>query len=381
MAGKRDYYEVLGVDKNATQDQIQHAYRTLAKKYHPDLNHSPDAPEKFKEISEAYEVLKDPQKRAQYDQFGHAAFDNNGANGFQNGFNGFSGGFSEADFGDINDIFSQFFGGGARSGRRNSSMPRKGADRKVTVKLSFDQAVHGAKVDIPLDYIKTCPDCHGTGARSQDDIITCSTCHGTGRVRTRRQTIFGMMESEGVCPDCGGSGKRVRAKCNTCHGQGRVRVNETISVNIPKGVDNNDMIRIQGKGDAGVNGGPNGDLILVIQVAKSQIFERKGADIYTSVDVSLADALLGAAVNVKTVQGDFSLNVPPCTQPNTILKMGGMGVTLPSGKTGDQYVTIRVVFPKSLSQEEKDIIRQFDDAESRKPQGVFSWLRSKFKNN
>ena len=379
MAEKRDYYEVLGVDKNATQDEIQKAYRALAKKYHPDLNHSPDAPEKFKEVSEAYEVLKDPQKRQQYDQFGHAAFDNNGANGFQNGFNGF-GGFSESDFGDINDIFSQFFGGG-RTGGRRSSAPRRGADRKVTVKLSFDQAVNGTKVDIPLDYVKTCPDCHGSGARSPEDIATCPTCRGTGRVRTRRQTIFGMMESEGVCPDCGGTGKRIKAKCATCHGQGRVRVSETITVNIPQGVDDGDMIRIAGKGDAGVNGGPNGDLILVVQVGTSQIFQRKGADIYTSVDVSLADALLGASVTVKTVKGEFDLSVPSCTQPNTVLKMAGMGVTLPSGKTGNQYVTINVVFPKSLNSEEKDLIRQFDEAEGRKPQGVFSWLRNKFKGN
>ncbi len=380
MAEKRDYYEVLGVDKNATQDQIQHAYRALAKKYHPDLNHSPDAPEKFKEISEAYEVLKDPQKRAQYDQFGHAAFDNNGANGFQNGFNGFQGGFSEADFGDINDIFSQFFGGG-RGGTRRSNVPRKGADRRVTVKLSFDQAVNGAKVDIPLDYVKTCPDCHGTGAKSQQDIVNCPTCRGTGRVRTRRQTIFGMMESEGVCPDCGGTGKKIKNKCPNCHGQGRVRVNETITVNIPKGVDDNDMIRVAGKGDAGVNGGPNGDLILVIQVSKSQIFERKGADIYTTVDVSLADALLGATITVKTVKGEVDLNVPSCTQPATVLKMASMGVTLPSGKTGDQYVKVNVVFPKSLTPEEKDLIRQFDEAEEKRPQGVFSWLRNKFKGN
>ena len=379
MAEKRDYYEVLGVDKNATQDEIQKAYRALAKKYHPDLNHSTDAPEKFKEVSEAYEVLKDPQKRQQYDQFGHAAFDNNGANGFQNGFNGF-GGFSESDFGDINDIFSQFFGGG-RTGGRRSSAPRRGADRKVTVKLSFDQAVNGTKVDIPLDYVKTCPDCHGSGARSPEDITTCPTCRGTGRVRTRRQTIFGMMESEGVCPDCGGTGKHVKNKCPTCHGQGRVRVSETITVNIPKGVDDGDVIRIAQKGDAGVNGGPNGDLIIAIQVSKSQIFERRGADIYTSVDVSLADALLGASVTVKTVKGDYTLNVPACTQPNTVLKMADMGVTLPNGKVGSQYVKVNVVFPKSLNQEEKDLIRQFDEAESRKPQGVFSWLRSKFKGN
>lgn len=377
MAEKRDYYDVLGVNKNATQDEIQHAYRTLAKKYHPDLNHSPDAPEKFKEVSEAYEVLKDPQKRAQYDQFGHAAFDNNGANGFQQGFNGF-GNFSDADFGDINDIFSQFFGGGRT---RRSNVPQKGADRRVRITLSFDQAVNGTKVDIPVDYVKACPDCHGTGARSESDIQTCPTCKGRGRVRTRRQTILGMMESETVCPDCGGTGKKIKAKCPTCHGQGRVRVSETISVDIPKGVDTDDMIRVAGKGEAGINGGPSGDLILIIQVTGSTTFERKGADIYTSLEVSLTDALLGATMTVKTVKGPCELTIPACTQPQTVLKMAGMGVTLPSGKVGNQYVTVKVVFPKSLTAEEKELIQRFDELESKKPQGVFSWLRSKLKGN
>ncbi len=377
MAEKRDYYEILGIDKNATADQIQSAYRRLAKKYHPDLNHDPDAPEKFKEVTEAYEVLKDPQKRAQYDQFGHAAFDNNGANGFQQGFNGF-GNFSEGDFGDINDIFSQFFGGGRTSRGRN--VPQRGADRKIQINLSFDQAVHGTKVDIPLDSIRTCPHCHGTGARSPEDITTCPTCKGRGRVRTRRQTIFGYMESEQACPDCGGTGKKVRVKCPQCHGQGRVRVSETLTVSIPEGVDNGDIVRSTGRGEAGINGGPDGDLILVIHVGESQIFQRKKADIYTSINVSLVDALLGATATVKTINGEFDLIIPPCTQPGTILKMGGMGVKLPkASRPGDQYVTVNVQFPKSLTAEEKELIQRLDEIESNKPQGLFSWLRKKFK--
>ena len=377
MAGKRDYYEILGIDKNATPDQIQSAYRRLAKKYHPDLNHDPDAPEKFKEVTEAYEVLKDPQKRAQYDQFGHAAFDNNGANGFQQGFNGF-GNFSEADFGDIGDIFSQFFGGGRSRGGRN--VPRRGADRKVQVKLSFDQAVHGTKVDIPLDTIETCPHCHGSGARSPEDVTTCPTCKGRGHIRTRRQTIFGVMESDQVCPDCNGSGKKVRAKCPECGGNGRVRNRSTISVAIPHGVDNDDVIRISGKGEAGINGGPNGDLVIAISVSPSKTFQRKGADVYTTINVSLVDALLGATATVKTIDGDVELDIPPCTQPGTILKMGGKGILLPqSNRPGDQYVTVNVLFPKSLTNDEKALIQRFDEIESKKPQGLFSWLRSKIK--
>jgi molecular chaperone DnaJ len=384
MADKRDYYEVLGVSKTATPDEIKSAYRTLAKKYHPDLNHDADAPEKFKEVTEAYEVLSDPQKRQQYDQFGMAAFDNNGQNGFQQGFNGFSGQGQEGeggDFGDINDIFAQFFGGGASSsgGRRRSSGPRQGEDRGVTVKLSFDQAVNGTRVDIPLDYVRTCPNCHGTGARSEDDIQTCPTCRGQGRVRMRRNTIFGVMESEETCPDCGGSGKRVTAKCPNCHGTGRVKVQETITVNIPGGVDTGDKIRIAGKGNSGINGGPDGDLIIQIEVAPSQTFTRKGADVYISANISVSDALLGATVAVPTVHGDVDLNIPSCTEPDTILKMGGQGIRLPNGRLGNEYVTVKVKFPKSLNGKQKDLVTQFDSEEDSKGQGFFAWLRHKKK--
>ncbi len=373
----RDYYEVLGVSKTATQDEIKSAYRTLAKKYHPDLNHSPDAPAKFKEVTQAYEVLSDPQKRQQYDQFGKAAFENNGANGF-NGFN--SANMNADDFGDINDIFAQFFGGGSsNSSRRRSNVPHKGRDKVVRVKLSFDQAVNGTKVDIPLDYIATCPDCHGTGARSADDIQTCPTCRGTGRVRTRTNTIFGMMESEGVCPDCGGSGKRVTAKCPTCHGAGKIRKNETITVNIPNGVDTGDNIKIDNKGEAGNNGGPNGDLIIQIEVAPSQTFTRKGGDVYINVPISVSDALLGATVTVPSVRGDCDLVIPPCSEPNTVLKMRQVGIRLPNGRIGDQYVTLNVKFPKNLNNEQKDLINKFADQEENKHDGPFSWLKHTFK--
>ncbi len=370
---KRDYYEVLGVSKTATADEIKSAYRKLAKKYHPDLNKSPDAPAKFKEVTEAYEVLSDQNKRNQYDQFGHAAFDNNGANGFQGGFNGFGQGFE--DFGDINDIFSSFFGGGSRSSRR-SNMPRRGQDRMIQVKISFDQAVKGTKVDIPLSHVGTCPDCHGTGAKSANDVETCKTCGGMGRVRMRRQTLFGMMETEGECPDCHGTGKTIKHKCEKCHGAGRVQVNETITVNIPHGVDNGDKIRISGKGEAGINGGESGDLIIQLQVATSQTFVRKGADVYINAPISYIDALLGATVTVPTVTGDCDLVIPPCTDPNTILKMNGKGITTPNGKIGNQYVTINVKFPKNLTKEQQDLIKQLADIEEKKG-GIFNWFKKK----
>lgn len=369
---KRDYYEVLGVSKTATQDEIKSAYRKLAKQYHPDINKSPDAPEKFKEVQEAYEVLGDSQKRAQYDQFGFAAFDNNGANGFQQGFQG-QGGFG--DFDDINDIFSSFFGGGARSSRR-SNMPRQGEDRLMQVKINFDQAVKGTKVDIPLSHVDTCPDCHGTGAKTPSDVETCKTCGGRGRVRTRRQTIFGVMESEEECPMCHGKGKTIKRKCDTCHGSGRVQVNETITVNVPKGVDSGDRIRIAGKGEAGVNGGQNGDLILEIQVTPSQTFVRKGADVYINIPVSYTDALLGGVITVPTVTGDCDLVIPPCTDPNTILKMSGKGITTPNGKIGNEYVTINVKFPKSLNKEQQDLVKKLDELEEKKG-GIFNWFKRK----
>ena len=347
----------------------------MAKKYHPDLNKSPDAPAKFKEVQEAYEVLGDPQKRQQYDQFGFAAFDNNGANGFNSqGFNGFSGQ-DFGDFGDINDIFSSFFGGGgSRSGRGN--MPRNGENRLIQVKISFDQAVKGTKVDIPLSYVDTCPDCHGTGAKTPSDVETCHTCRGTGRVRTRRQTIFGVMESEEVCPDCHGTGRTVKRKCDRCHGSGRVQVDETISVNIPHGVDTGDKIRIAGKGNPGVNGGESGDLIIQIEVSPSQTFVRKGADVYINVPISYTDALLGATVTVPSVTGDCDLVIPPCTQPDTTLKMNGKGLTTPNGKVGSEYVTINVKFPKTLTKDQQDLVKKLDELENNKG-GIFGWFKKK----
>ena len=379
MSEKRDYYEVLGVDKNATQDEIKSAYRKLAKQYHPDLNKSPAAPERFKEVQDAYEVLGNADQRKQYDHFGHAAFDNNGTDGFQGGFNGCQGA-DFGDFGDIGDIFSSFFGGGASTSSRRSNMPRNGEDRVIQVNLSFDDAVKGTKVDIPLEYVDTCPHCHGTGAENPSDVTTCPTCRGTGRVRTRKTTIFGVMETEDACPDCHGSGKKVTHKCTQCKGSGRVKKSETITLNIPHGVDTGDRMNVRGKGEPGVNGGENGNLIVAFNVKPSQTFVRKGADVYINVPISISDALLGATITVPTVTGDCDLVIPSCTEPGTILRMANKGITLPSGKTGNQYVTVNVKFPKSLDSEQKELISKFDDIESKKSNGVFSWLKRKFKN-
>jgi molecular chaperone DnaJ len=245
-------------------------------------------------------------------------------------------------------------------------MPRRGADRTVQVKISFDQAVKGTKVDIPLSYVDNCPECHGTGAKTPNDVETCKTCGGRGRVRMRRQTLFGMMESEEECPDCHGTGKTIKRKCDHCHGAGRVQVNETITVNIPHGVDTGNKIRISGKGEPGVNNGPSGDLIIQIQVAPSQTFVRKEADVYINAPISYTDALLGGTITVPTVTGDCDLVIPPCTNPGTILKMSGKGITTPNGKTGNQYVTINVKFPKSLNSEQKELVKKLDDIESSK---------------
>lgn len=382
MAEKRDYYEVLGVNKNSSADEIKSAYRQKAKQYHPDLNKSPDAPEKFKEVQEAYEVLSNPDKKKMYDQFGFAAFDQNGANGFNgaSGFNGFNqqGGFSTGFEDDINDIFSSFFGGGSQ--RRNSTAPRRGEDIVYNVKLSFDEAVKGTKKTFTYKRHNTCPHCHGTGAESDNDITTCKTCSGRGRVRTRRQTILGMMESEEVCPECHGKGKTINRKCSTCNGVGSIYSEETITLNIPHGVDSGDRMTVAGKGEAGLNGGPSGDFVAQFDVATSLKFVRKGADIYMNQPISVADALLGATVTVPTPYGDVDLVIPSCTESDTTLRMQGKGVTMPNGKTGNEYVTIKVKFPKSLTKEQQECIRQFDDLEGNRCNGVFSFWKNKSKD-
>lgn len=364
---------MLGVSKSASKDEIKSAYRKLAKQYHPDINKSPDAPEKFKEATEAYEVLGDDEARAKYDQFGMGAFDNNGQGGFGGGFNSNA---DFSDFGDLGDIFSQFFGGGRRS--RNPNTPARGEDTLIRVKINFNQAVNGGKVDIPLSRFATCDHCHGTGAENPNDVSTCQTCAGRGRVRARRQTFFGIMESEEVCPDCHGTGKRINNKCSVCHGNGRVKKDETISLQFPHGVDTGDRMRVPGKGGSGVNGGPDGDLLVEFEVIPSKQFIRKGADIYITIPISVRDALLGAKVSVPTPYGDVDMDIPECTESGKVLRLSKKGINTPRGTVGDEYVTISVKFPKSVNAKQRELMEQFDQEEERKGKPL-SWLRRKKK--
>ena len=358
MAEKRDYYEVLGVDRNADEETIKRAYRKLAKKYHPDMNPGDkDAAEKFAEASEAYSVLSDPDKRRQYDQFGHAAFENGGAGG--------AGGFGGFDFNDIfgsggfGDIFGDIFGGG-RSSANNG--PRRGASLRAIVHISFEEAVFGCKKEIELTLKDTCKTCGGSGARPGTLPETCPHCHGTGQIRQTQQSMFGMIQNIQTCPHCGGTGKIIRDKCPDCHGSGFTSSRKKIQVDIPAGIDDGQSIRIRDKGEPGVNGGPRGDLLVQVAVAPHPIFQRDGVDIYSSAPVSFAQAALGGDIRLNTVDGDVVYTVKPGTQTGTRIRLRGKGVPSIHNKNvrGDQYVTLIVQTPTNLSKEAKDLLREFD---------------------
>ena len=358
MAEKRDYYEVLGVDRNADEETIKRAYRKLAKKYHPDMNPGDkDAAEKFAEASEAYSVLSDPDKRRQYDQFGHAAFENGGAGG--------AGGFGGFDFNDIfgsggfGDIFGDIFGGG-RSSANNG--PRRGASLRAIVHISFEEAVFGCKKEIELTLKDTCKTCGGSGARPGTSPETCPHCHGTGQIRQTQQSMFGMIQNIQTCTHCGGTGKIIRDKCPDCHGSGFTSSRKKIQVDIPAGIDDGQSIRIRDKGEPGVNGGPRGDLLVQVAVAPHPIFQRDGVDIYSSAPVSFAQAALGGDIRLNTVDGDVVYTVKPGTQTGTRIRLRGKGVPSIHNKNvrGDQYVTLIVQTPTNLSKEAKDLLREFD---------------------
>lgn len=350
---KKDYYEVLGVDRSASEADIKKAYRKLAKKYHPDMNKEEGAAEKFKEVNEAYEVLGDPKKRQQYDQFGHAAFEQ-GA-----GFN--AGGF---DAGDFSDIFSSFFGGGAGGGfsgfdfgggaRNSSNQPRKGQDRIMSMTISFMEAVKGTTKEVKVSYDEVCSACKGTGAENGTAFETCPTCNGSGYVMSQHQTPIGVVQSRNVCPDCHGTGKKIKTVCDKCGGKGYERKNVKLDVKIPAGINDGQHIRIQGKGERGVNGGPNGDLYIEIHVQNHTHFKRDGYDIGIEVPISSLDATLGTTIDVPTVYGDVSLKIPAGTQPGTKFRLKGKGIQT-ARATGDEYVLVNVEIPKKLSKEEKDL--------------------------
>ena len=358
---KRDYYEVLGVDKNADDAALKKAYRALAKKYHPDMNPGDkEAEKKFKEASEAYAVLSDPEKRRQYDQFGHAAFD--GGAGGAGGFGGFD--FNGADFGDIfGDIFGDLFGGrrgsaGARSG------PMKGANLRTSVRITFEEAVFGTEKEIELTVKEECKTCHGTGAKPGTSPETCPKCGGKGQVVFTQQSFFGTVRNVQACPDCGGTGKIIKEKCTDCHGSGFVPMKKRFAVTIPAGIDNGQCKRLAGQGEPGLNGGPRGDVLVEVIVGQHPIFQRQDTNIYSTVPVSFAVAALGGEVVIDTVDGKVIYDVKAGTQTDTRVRLKGKGVPSLRNKDlrGDHYVTLVVQTPEHLSAEAKELLRKFDEA-------------------
>ena len=353
---KRDYYEVLGISKTADDAEIKKAYRVLAKKYHPDMNPGDaEAEKKFKEASEAYAVLSDPEKRRQYDQFGHAAFEGGGAGGF-GGFD-----FNSADFGDIfGDIFGDFFGGGRRRGANNG--PMKGANIRTSVRITFEEAVFGVSKEIELTLKDECATCHGTGAKPGTSPETCTKCGGKGQVVFTQQSFFGTVRNVQSCPECNGTGKVIKEKCADCHGTGYIANRKKIQVSIPAGIDNGQSVRIRDKGEPGTNGGPRGDLLVEVIVARHPIFQRQDYNIFSTVPISFAVAALGGDVVVDTVDGKVIYEVKPGTQTDTKVRLKGKGVPSLRNKEvcGDHYVTLVVQTPEKLSGEAKELLKQFD---------------------
>ena len=353
---KRDYYEVLGVDRSADEAAIKKAYRVLAKKYHPDANPGDkEAEKKFKEASEAYAVLSDPEKRKQYDQFGHAAFDGSaGAGGFD---------FNNMDMGDIfGDIFGDFFGGG-RSRSANSG-PMKGANVRASVRITFDEAISGCEKELELTLKDECPTCHGSGAKAGTSPVTCSKCGGKGQVVFTQQSLFGVVRNVQACPDCHGTGKIIKDRCPDCGGSGYISRRKKISVSIPAGIDNGQSIRIRDKGEPGINGGPRGDLLVQVIVGRHPIFQRQDYDIYSTAPITFAQAALGAEVRIKTIDGDVMYTVKPGTQTDTRVRLRGKGVPTTRNKQvrGDHYVTLVVQVPTKMNAEQKELLKAFDQA-------------------
>jgi molecular chaperone DnaJ len=357
MADKRDYYEVLGVDKNADDATIKKAYRALAKKYHPDMNPGDkEAEAKFKEATEAYGVLSDADKRKQYDQFGHAAFDG--------GAGGGAGGFDFNFSGDMSDIFGDIFGdffGGSRS-RRNPTGPMKGANVRISVRIKFEEAVFGCEKELDLNLKETCPKCHGTGAKEGTQPVTCTKCGGKGQVVSVQQSIFGASRVVSTCPDCQGSGKVVKEKCPDCYGTGYISNRKKIQVSIPAGIDDGQSIRIAGKGEPGKNGGERGDLLVQVNVMSHPIFQRQDYNLYSTAPISFAQAALGGDVRITTIDGDVLFPIKAGTQTDTKIRLKGKGVPSLRNKNlrGDHYVTLIVQVPEKLNALQRDALIQFD---------------------
>ena len=364
---KRDYYEVLGVPRDADEKTIKSAFRKKAKEFHPDLNKDKDAPEKFKEVQEAYEVLSDTSKRKTYDQFGHAAFDQNGNTGFGGGYGNFSG-FDGSTFGfediDLSDILSNMFGSGFgfnSSSSKGKRRAKKGNDTLYELNITFEEAVFGCKKDFTIDVVDTCDSCDGHGGHG---VKKCSRCNGTGTITEESRTMFGSFMSRTTCPDCNGSGETFESRCSECKGTGRIRKRKTISVSIPKGVDTGNQIRVAGKGEAGVNGGPNGDLYVEINVKEHEIFKRRDNDIYMELPINIVEATLGCKKEVPTIDGNVILNIPAGTQNLDKHRIKEKGIPfVNSSKIGDMYIIVKVMIPTKLSKKQKELFNELSDTD------------------
>lgn len=356
MAEKKDFYEVLGVSKDASDDEIKKAYRKLAKKYHPDMNPGDKKAEaKFKEVGEAYEVLSDPQKRARYDQFGHAGVDPS----YGAGPGGFGGGFEDIDLG---DLFGSFFGGfGGSTRTRNPNGPIRGRDIGLTLSLSFEEAALGCKKDISVPHLETCETCSGSGAKKGTSPEVCPTCGGSGTVRATERTMLGTMQVQKTCPHCGGKGRIIKDVCPDCGGQGRVRKQRKLTVTVPAGINHGQTFTLRGQGDQGLNGGPAGDANITVSVRPDPVFERDGYDIWCDIPITFMQAALGDEITVPTLEGKVKYNVPEGTQPQTVFRLKGRGVPFINGRgKGDQFVRVAVEVPKSLNNKQKQALRDFE---------------------
>lgn len=357
---KRDYYEVLGVNKNATNDEIKKAFRKAAKQYHPDLNKDdPTAAEKFKECNEAYSVLSDADKRRKYDQFGFAGVDPSYAAGQGGGYGG--GGFGFDGDIDLGDIFSSFFGGGFSGGSRNPNAPQRGRDIQTTINISFEEAAKGCKKSVEVSKVENCSQCHGTGAAEGTSPKTCSQCGGSGYITVQQGSGFFQVNTTRPCPSCNGSGKIIEKPCSKCGGRGKVRKKSKVDITIPAGIDNGQVVTARGLGDAGLNGGPAGDLRVGVSVSAHKDFVRDGYDIHYEKHISIVEACLGVKVRIPTLDGDVEYHVPAGTQPNEVFRLKGKGIQrLNSIAKGDLFVHIVVDIPRELTNEQKNLLKQFD---------------------
>ncbi len=368
MATKRDYYEVLGVSKNATPEEIKKAYRALAKKYHPDVSTEKNATEKFAEIQTAYDCLSDPEKRSNYDNFGTE-------DPMNGGFGGGSG-FDASGFGGFEDIFSSFFGGGSR---RSESTSTRGKDIIVDVTLTFEEAAFGVKKPINVNRYEECPHCHGSGAENPSDVSTCSRCRGSGRVIVEQSTILGRIRTEGVCPDCNGRGKKIRNVCHECNGNGRVKKSKTITVNILGGINSDQTIRLSDEGEAGLNGGKKGDLLIRVTVKPHELFVRDGNDILLDMPITFSQAALGTNIEIKTLTGMVNMKIPAGTQTGTKFKLSGKGIDNKiTGRTGNQYVIVKVVTPTNLTSKQKNIFQELSNTDETANNSFFDKIKKFF---